>query len=319
MWYILLYSPLFNDRYKHLATNISCLPLVGAYSGFEVLERCGPKAHFFFHKKRSGETVDGSEIPRPNTWDVYQNLEFLMGQTTHRNWWLPDFWTINSSSQLPVLAPWQREARPKDSAQHARGCRKEYTNRPQRKILGRGDFWMFWSNCSLTKQTCRRWRSFFFWGGGALQKTETNRSCSTKKWLSIEGRSRNLNTSWHKVKKKCAEFIHIPKKHVGDHGEIRQKQWHPWKSSAFKVFPNSLHHAKQFVKQRFPFTKWRQTCTRWVTGWWVAMRLLEIPGTKIPIWICLNGCINFWGRFYWKTWWTWEISCPFKGQKRLAD
>jgi len=86
MYYILLYSPLFNDRYKHLPTNISRLPLVGAYSGFEVLERCGPKAHFFFHKKNPGETVDGSEIPRPNTWDVYQNLEFLMGQTTHRNW-----------------------------------------------------------------------------------------------------------------------------------------------------------------------------------------------------------------------------------------
>ena len=37
------------------------------------------------------DTVDGSEIPFPTTWDVYNPIY-------HITWWTPDFWTIHSIS-----------------------------------------------------------------------------------------------------------------------------------------------------------------------------------------------------------------------------
>ena len=188
-----------------------------------------------------------------------------MGQTTHLNWWTPGFLNHQQFFTAPSLSSLAVRSQTKGFRPACPWMQERIYKSTSTENLGRGDFWMFWSNCSLTKQTCRRWRSFFFFFGGApSKKRKPTAHVPQKNWLSIKGRSRNLNASWHKVKKSCAEFIHIPKKHVGDHGEIRQKQWHPWRSSAFKAFTNSIHHANQFVKQWFPFTKWRLRVSRFV-------------------------------------------------------
>ena len=56
--------------------------------------------------KRNFPTVDGSEIPRPTMFWMYPKPLVNSGMSTkYLNWWMPGFWTINSTFQLPPVFP----------------------------------------------------------------------------------------------------------------------------------------------------------------------------------------------------------------------
>ena len=197
----------------------------------------------------------------------------------------------------------------------------------------KGDFWLFRSNCSLTKQTCGRWRLFFFGGAPSKKRKPTAHVPQKKKAFNQGEKSKSKHIMTQSEEIMCRIYPH-PKETCGG------SWWNTSETVASlkKLSFQSVHQLDTSCKPiREATVSFHQVKTKSFgirgkkasfslhkpvqDGWlgdglpWDFLRFQELKSLFGSI---LNGCINFWGRFYWKTWWTWESFQRSEKTSRLA-
>ena len=171
------------------------------------------------------------------------------------------------------------------------------------------------------------WRSkhvgggdLFFFLGGRPPKNGNQPPMFHKKMAFNQGeksKSKHIVTQSEEI---MCRIIHIPKKHVGDHGENTSETVASLKKLSFsKCSPTRyIMQSNSWSNGFLSPSEDKPVQDGWLGDGlpWDFLRFQEL---KSLFGSALMDALTFGGDFIERTWWTWEISCSFKGQKRLAD